>query len=485
MIYAYPCQLTPDEEDGGLVATFPDVPEAITGGRDRAEALAMAEEALATALAGYVHEKRDIPTPSEAADGLVSVPVPTVVAAKLALYSAMRTQRITKVELADRLGVSESAVRKLTNPDHRSHMSQVHKALRAVEHGLTSEVKPTVSSYFERFIGELFDRLGCRTRKHPQIGNRHADLLATTPVGEEFYVEATVVDPEQLSTIRSTESDVCNKLNSMCRTGFFYWFIAQANGELYRNLAREELRQIKEWVEGLSTTELRDVSETFTYPSGPPPKNVDRPSRNWTLEIHAMPRSKHMWGVPAPVLAGVGRAGGLDSVSPLVRAARSRVKQHKGVPGPLLLAMNDMADSPSDRIDISMALFGWEQAAETGVSRITPPKGYKRTRSIWGTGENKTISAILLFRGLLPHTIPYVEVCLYENPSARHPIPTWLRESFPYAVVEETEGAKFLRWPSEQRLSWVLGIPPETRPYAALEQKMNAETEGIFRRPVA
>ena len=139
MIYAYPCQLTPDE-DGGLVATFPDVPEAITGGSDRSEALAMAEDALATALAGYVHEKWDIPAPSEAADGQVSVPVPTVVAAKLALYTAMRAQRITKVELADRLGVSEGAVRKLTNPDHRSHMSQVHKALKAVGRSLKVEI---------------------------------------------------------------------------------------------------------------------------------------------------------------------------------------------------------------------------------------------------------------------------------------------------------------------------------------------------------
>ena len=139
MMYAYPCQLTPDE-DGGLVATFSDVPEANTGGMDRAEALAMAEDALATALAGYVHEKWDIPTPSEAAAGQVSVPVPTVVAAKLALYSAMRVQHITKVELADRLGVSESAVRKLTNPDHRSHMSQVQKALRVVGRSLKVEV---------------------------------------------------------------------------------------------------------------------------------------------------------------------------------------------------------------------------------------------------------------------------------------------------------------------------------------------------------
>ena len=139
MIYAYPCQLTPDEE-GGLVAAFPDVPEAITGGRDLAETLVMAEDALATALAGYVHEKWDIPAPSEAADGQVLVAPPAVVAAKLALYSAMRAQRITKVELADRLGVSESAVRKLTNPDHRSHMSQVQKALRAVGRNLKVEV---------------------------------------------------------------------------------------------------------------------------------------------------------------------------------------------------------------------------------------------------------------------------------------------------------------------------------------------------------
>ena len=66
--------------------------------------------------------------------------MPTVVAAKLALYTAMRAQRVTNVELAKRLGVTESAVRKLTNPDHRSHMSQVQKALRAVGRSLKVEV---------------------------------------------------------------------------------------------------------------------------------------------------------------------------------------------------------------------------------------------------------------------------------------------------------------------------------------------------------
>ena len=140
MLYAYPCTLTPDDEDGGFVVTFADVPEAITDGDDRAEALAMAEDALAVALGGYVHEKREIPAPGVAADGQPLVSVPPVVAAKLALYTAMRAQGITKVELARRLGISESAVRKLANPDHRSHMSHVERALSAVGRTLRVEV---------------------------------------------------------------------------------------------------------------------------------------------------------------------------------------------------------------------------------------------------------------------------------------------------------------------------------------------------------
>ena len=52
----YPCVLTP-EEAGGFFVVFPDVPGALTNGLTRAEALTLAEDALGTALAGYVHER--------------------------------------------------------------------------------------------------------------------------------------------------------------------------------------------------------------------------------------------------------------------------------------------------------------------------------------------------------------------------------------------------------------------------------------------
>jgi len=141
MQYIYPCVLTP-EEDGGFAVSFPDVPGALTCGDNRAEALAMAEDALAVALAGYVQERWEIPVPSAAVDGQELVAVPPIVAAKLALYAAMRRERITTPGLAARLRLSESAVRKLVNPDHRSHISHVEQALRACGRSLVVGDRP-------------------------------------------------------------------------------------------------------------------------------------------------------------------------------------------------------------------------------------------------------------------------------------------------------------------------------------------------------
>lgn len=350
---------------------------------------------------------------------------------------------------------------------------------------MRNEENQDPSDFFQEFVGRLFDELRCHPEEQPAIGSGKSDYLATTPDGESFYIEATVLTPEQFSKPRPTEDDVCRKLDRICHVPHIYSFWATASGELYQNLARRKLDPIKRWMEGLGTEDVTPQSERFSFPSGTPPVDTEAPSEEWRVEIHATPRPVAKRGIPARLLTGFGRGGGVDSASPLVRAARAKVRQHKNVSKPLLLAMNDLADFPSDRIDISMALFGWEQGSETGISRITPPQGYERKRSIWGTRENRTISAILLFHGLLPHTIPYAEVCLYENPSARYRLCPWIRNRFPHAVVEETERISFLRWPMEQRLSSVLGIPPTARPYAALEQEINRSAPRVFRRSLA
>ena len=140
MRYAYPCNFDPDVEEGkGFVVTFPDVPEAITGGFTREESLFMAEAGLAVALSMYVDNNEDIPIPSQPTDGQVMIALPPVAAAKLALYSAMREQGVSKAELAEKLGITEKAAYKLVNPDCGSHMASVMKALKAVGRKLIVE----------------------------------------------------------------------------------------------------------------------------------------------------------------------------------------------------------------------------------------------------------------------------------------------------------------------------------------------------------
>ena len=132
MDYAYPCILTPDEEDSCFVVSFPDVPEAITGGATREESLILAEDALVVALSMYVDADEDIPAPSSPTDGQDLITVPPQAAAQLALYTAMRREGKSIRDLARSLGIRESRARRLLNLSRPSPLDLVLSALRTL-----------------------------------------------------------------------------------------------------------------------------------------------------------------------------------------------------------------------------------------------------------------------------------------------------------------------------------------------------------------
>jgi antitoxin HicB len=130
MAHAFPYRFEPDA--GRVLVQFIDVPEAHTFGATDAEAGGdNALDCLIAALGGYIRQGREIPRPSPAR-GLPAVILPPLVSAKLALYDAMRTRRITRTELARQLGLQENAVRRLLDLDHRSHIDQIDRALAAL-----------------------------------------------------------------------------------------------------------------------------------------------------------------------------------------------------------------------------------------------------------------------------------------------------------------------------------------------------------------
>ena len=127
---AYPVRLEA-EEGGAVLASFPDVPEALTEGATEREALARAEDCLIAALGGYIEARRDVPWPAPGR-GRPLVALPALAAAKIALYCAMRERGVGNAALAGRLGTVEGTVRRLLDLDHRSHIGQVEAALHAL-----------------------------------------------------------------------------------------------------------------------------------------------------------------------------------------------------------------------------------------------------------------------------------------------------------------------------------------------------------------
>jgi len=130
--FTYPVALTPDEEDGGLIISFRDLPEAITQGETIQEALLEATDCLDEAISGRIDDGMDIPAPSKQNKGEYTVSVPLETAMKTALYLAIKDAGITKVELAKRINVNEKEARRMLDPHHGTKLPSLEKALIAL-----------------------------------------------------------------------------------------------------------------------------------------------------------------------------------------------------------------------------------------------------------------------------------------------------------------------------------------------------------------
>jgi len=116
-------------EDGSRTVKFRDVPEAITSGQDRADALHQAVDCLEEAIAGRIADGLDLPCATKARrrDALVSLPA--TMAAKAALYLTVREAGLTNTAAARRLGIDEKEVRRMLDPRHNTQLSRIQEAL--------------------------------------------------------------------------------------------------------------------------------------------------------------------------------------------------------------------------------------------------------------------------------------------------------------------------------------------------------------------
>ncbi|WP_147195992.1 type II toxin-antitoxin system HicB family antitoxin [Pantoea sp. CCBC3-3-1] len=124
----YPVTL--DCDDTGCAVLFPDIPEAVTGGDTREEALAMAQDALVTAFDFYFEDRREVPPPSS--EGEAFVEVPASVAAKVLLLNAVVQAGVTNAELARMIDTRPQEITRVFDLHHSTKIDTIQKALSAL-----------------------------------------------------------------------------------------------------------------------------------------------------------------------------------------------------------------------------------------------------------------------------------------------------------------------------------------------------------------
>ena len=127
--YNYPAEIERDE-DGRFVVSFPDFGWGATDGATRDEALAEAADLLRELISTAMREGRTLPAPSRGDRRRPLVVPPVQIALKAALYEAYREAGISQRRLARDLGIAESEVRRMLNPEHATKAATIERVLR-------------------------------------------------------------------------------------------------------------------------------------------------------------------------------------------------------------------------------------------------------------------------------------------------------------------------------------------------------------------
>lgn len=140
-MHAYPARIRSD--GSGFTVTFRDIPEAITSGTTREEAIEMAHDALSTAMDFYFEDRRPVPPPSAAKRGEVVIELPASVAAKVLLLNELVRQKVSAAELARRLDTTPQVVNRIVDLKHATKIDTIAEALNAIGRRLELSVATT------------------------------------------------------------------------------------------------------------------------------------------------------------------------------------------------------------------------------------------------------------------------------------------------------------------------------------------------------
>lgn len=138
--YLYPARVESNNE-GGFIARFRDVPEAMTEAWDLEELKNNARDALISAIDFYIEDRRAFPVGSTAKSGDIAIELPASVVAKILLLNTMVQSNVRPADLARKMNIKPQEVTRLTDIRHATKIDTIQAALRALGRELILEIR--------------------------------------------------------------------------------------------------------------------------------------------------------------------------------------------------------------------------------------------------------------------------------------------------------------------------------------------------------
>ncbi len=310
---------------------------------------------------------------------------------------------------------------------------------------------------FELLIHELITRLDCIADVHPEIrGMDSRPDFFVRHKGQCCYVEATVIDPKDSPFVpNSLEEDVVAKINTL--TSSHFRIFAQVDGKLTTPLSREKATQpFTELLSGHDPDEIQDLIDSkgrFAAPS----RKIEHGT--WSLQgwLRPIPPEKRGDGKSRTLVIGPARCEGVDSSTPVRRAAKKKARKYGCLDAPLVVAAN-VRDFSFDKDDEMEALFGKERISYVEERPDRPLKISRKPDGVWIQGGYQPrytrLAAVLIFRDIAPWNLCDAPTCLYVNPfTGDKRLPDVLYR-LPHARAHEDE----IQWFDGENVGQLLGV---------------------------